>query len=72
MPRRHHLRIFWPRHHHWGPWPHYPPPPPFWGGWGWRQPTRDDEKADLDDYIEMLKDELAEAEAYRKELDASE
>ena len=47
-------------------------PPPGWGGWGWGRPTPEEEKEYLDDYIEMLKEELAAAEEYRKELAGSE
>lgn len=36
------------------------------------RPTPEDEKDYLDDYIEMLKEELAAAEEYRKELEESE
>ena len=57
-----------------GPWhhpmPHYGPPPG-WGGWGWGRPTPEEEKAYLDEYIEMLKEELASAEEYRKELEST-
>lgn len=71
--RRRHLRPFWPHGHHWGHWPHpmpfYGPPPGWFGGWGWERPTRDEEKEDLDDYIQALKEELAAAEEYRKKLD---
>ena len=42
------------------------------GGWGWGRPTPEEEKEYLDDYIEMLKEELAAAEEYRKELAGSE
>jgi len=31
-------------------------------GWGWGRPTREEEKEYLDEYIEMLKEELAAAE----------
>jgi hypothetical protein len=58
-----------------GAWPHPMPPygpPPGWGGWGWGRPTPEEEKDYLDDYIEMLKEELAAAEEYRKELEGSE
>jgi hypothetical protein len=41
-----------------------------WGsGWGWNRPTREEEKEYLDEYIEVLKEELAAAEEYRKELE---
>ena len=73
--RRRRLRLFWLPGYHMGPWhhpmPHYGPPPG-WGGWGWGRPTPEEEKAYLDEYIEMLKEELAAAEEYRKELEESE
>jgi hypothetical protein len=72
---RRRLRLFWPYGHPWGPWQHPMPPyggPPGWGGgWGWGRPTAEEEKEYLAEYIEMLKDELAAAEAYRKELEGS-
>jgi hypothetical protein len=43
----------------------YGPPP------GWGRPTREEEKEYLDEYIETLKEELAAAEEYRKELEGS-
>jgi hypothetical protein len=71
MPIRRRLRLFWPYGHHWGPCHHpmtpYGPPP----GWGWGRPTPEEEKEYLDEYIEMLKEELAAAEEYRKELEES-
>jgi hypothetical protein len=49
--------------------PPYGPPP----GWGWgRRPSAEEEKEYLDEYIEMLKEELSAAEEYRKELEESE
>jgi|GEM_PF-6612365 len=54
-----------------GPWHHPMPPygsPP---GWGWGRLTPEEEKEYLDEYIEMLKEELAAAEEYRKELEGS-
>ena len=72
IQRRRRLRLFWPYCHHGGAWPHpmppYGPPP----GWGWGRPTPEEEKEYLDNYIEMLKEELAAAEEYRKELEGSE
>jgi hypothetical protein len=50
------------------PMPPYGPPP----GWGWGRPSLEDEKEYLDEYIEMLKEELAAAEEYRKELEEPE
>lgn len=70
MPRRR-FRFFSPYGHHGGPWHHpmtsYGPPP----GWGWGRPTLEEEKEYLDEYIEMLKEELSAAEEYRKELEGS-
>ena len=78
-PARRRLRLFWPYGHPWGPGhpPISPYGPPGWGGglghgFGWGRPTKEDEKDYLDDYIEMLKEELAAAEEYRKELESSE
>ncbi len=43
------------------------------GGWGrWHEPSLEEEKEFVDEYIEMLKEELEVAEAYRKELRTSE
>jgi hypothetical protein len=71
IQRRRRLRFFWPHGCHWGSWHHpmspYGPPP----GWGWGRPTPEEEKEYLDEYIEMLKEELAAAEEYRKELEES-
>ncbi|MEJ2177198.1 MAG: DUF5320 domain-containing protein [Gammaproteobacteria bacterium] len=71
IQRRRRLRYFWPHGCHMGPWHHpmspYGPPP----GWGWGRPTPEEEKEYLDEYIEMLKEELAAAEEYRKELEES-
>lgn len=73
MPIRRRLRLCWPYGHHCGPW-HHPVtpygPPPGWG-WGWGRPTPEEEREYLDEYIEMLKEELAAAEEYRKELEGS-
>lgn len=70
-PKRRRLRLFWPYGHHLGlfhhPAPFYGPPP----AWGWGQPSRDEEMEYLNEYIEVLKDELAAAEEYRKELESS-
>lgn len=71
--RRQRLRLFWPYGHPMGPW-HHPMhpygPPSGWGpGWGWGRPSAEEEKEYIDDYIEMLKEELAAAEEYRKELE---
>lgn len=46
--------------------PPYGPPP------GWGMMSREEEKAYLDEYIEVLKEELEEVEAWRKELEESE
>lgn len=71
--RRRRLRFFGAPGYHMGachhPMHHYGPPPGW--GWGWRRPSREDEKDYLDEYIEMLKEELAAAEEYRKELEDS-
>ena len=50
--------------------PPYGPPPGWGGGWGWGRPTPEEEKEYLDEYIEMLKEELAAAEEYQKELES--
>ena len=69
IQRRRRLRMLWPYGHHMGPCHHpmspYGPPP----GWGWGRPSLEEEKEYLDEYIEMLKEELAAAEEHRKELD---
>jgi hypothetical protein len=76
--RRRRLRFFGPPGYHMGPWHHHPMappygPPPGWGwGWGRPVPNAEEEKEYLDEYIEMLKEELAAAEEYRKELEESE
>lgn len=70
--RRRRLRMLWPHGCQMAPW-HYPSPP--FGpppGWGWGRPSLEEEKEYLDDYIEALKEELAAAEEYRKELDEAE
>ena len=74
IQRRLRLRLFWPLGYHMGPWHHpmHSGPPPGWGGWGWNRPTKEEEKEYLDEYIEMLKEELSAAEEYRKELEGSE
>lgn len=46
--------------------PPYGPPP------GWGMMSREEEKAYLDEYIEVLKEELEEVEAWRKELEEAE
>lgn len=75
MPIRRRLRLFCPYCHHMGPWQHpispYGPPPGWSGGWGWGRPSREEEKEYLDEYIEMLKEELVAAEEYRKKLEES-
>jgi len=53
-----------PYHHPMSP---YGPPP----CWGWGRPSPEEEKEYLDEYIEMLKEELTIAEEYRKELEES-
>lgn len=72
MPIRRRLRLCWPYGYPMGPchhpMPHYGPPPGWAGTRGWRRPTPEEEKEYLDDYIEMLKEELAAAEEYRKEV----
>ena len=71
IQRRRRSRMFWPYGHHMGPCHHpmssYGPPP----GWGWERPTLEEEKEYLDEHIEILKEELAAAEEYRKELEGS-
>ena len=76
--RRRRLRLLWPYVQPMGPWHHpmhpYGPQPgggPYWG-WNWGRLSLDEEKEYLDDYIEMLKEELAAAEEYRKELEEPE
>jgi hypothetical protein len=73
IQRRRRLRLFWPPGYHMGPWNHpiHYGPPPGWSGCGWNRPTNEEEKEYLDEYIAMLKEELA-AEEYRKELEGSE
>jgi len=72
VQRRRRLRQFWPHGYHMGPW-HHPMSPPYSPphGWGWQRPTGEEEKEYLDECIEMLKEELAAAEEYRKELEES-
>lgn len=71
--RRRRLRLLWPQGYPTAPW-HHPMPPycplPGWG-WGWERPSLEEEREYLDEYIESLKEELAAAEEYRKELEAS-
>jgi len=70
IQRRRRLRMFWPYGHPMDPCQHHMPPYGHTSGWGWgRRPTHEEEKEYLDDYIEMLKEELASAEEYRKELE---
>ena len=57
----------------WGPWhhhchPRYYPPPPY-AGYYMEPPTQAEEKEDIKEHIEMLKEELAAAEARLKELE---
>ncbi len=74
VQRRRRMRLFWPPGYRIGPW-HHPMahygPPPGWSGWCWGRPTPEEEKEYLDEYIEMLKEELATAEKYRKELEGT-
>jgi hypothetical protein len=42
---------------------HFGPPPPWWGG----RPTPEEERADLEEYISFMKDELKAAEEALKE-----
>jgi hypothetical protein len=44
---------------------------PGWG-WGWGRLSPEEEKEYLDEYIEMLKEELDAAQEYRKELEEPE
>lgn len=69
---RRHMRYFWTHGQPWGPW-HHPSPPygPMWGWGRWQEPSLDEEKELLDEYIAMLKEELETAEEYRKELEKS-
>ena len=71
IQRRRRLRLFWPHGYHMGPWHHPMPPYGPSPGWGWGRPTPEEEKEYLDEYIEMLKEELATAEECRKELEGS-
>jgi hypothetical protein len=66
---RRRARLYWPYCQHWAHWhpgygPYGPPPP-----WSMRPPSPEDEKEALLDYIEMLQEELADAEAHLKELE---
>ena len=66
---RRRMRLFGP-YGHGGPWFQSAPPygPGF--GWGWhRRPTLEDEKEYVEEYIAMLKEELATAEEYLQELE---
>ena len=73
MPIRRRMRVYWPYGHHLAPWHHPMPMPPYGPppGWGWGRPSPEEEKEYLDEHIEMLKEELAAAEEYRKELEGS-
>lgn len=76
QPPRRRMRLLWPYGPHCVPWHHFASPygPPFgYGGdCGWGRPPAEDEKAYVDEYIEMLKEELAAAEEYRKDQEAPE
>lgn len=71
MPRRLRMRrhLFWPACRCGGWWhhPYGPPPYPWWVG----PPTREEAKKDLEEYVEMLKEELKNAEERIKELGRS-
>lgn len=67
---RRRLRLNRPYCQHWAHWhpgygPYGPPPPP----WSMRQPSVEEEKEDLLDYIEMLKEQLEAAEEHLKEIE---
>jgi hypothetical protein len=68
---RRRMRLYWPYCHHYvwhHPYgPYGPPPPPWW----MEEPTPEEEKEDLKEHIEMLKEELKSAEARIKELEKS-
>jgi hypothetical protein len=70
MARRYRTRerLFWS---HWGCHRMYPP---YWGPWGpppwWlEEPTAEEEKADLQEHIAILKEELSTSEKRLKELE---
>jgi hypothetical protein len=74
---RRRMHLGGPYGHPGGPW--HNPGPPYgpgfgWGwGWGWgRAPTPEEEKEYIEEYIAMLKDELAAAEEYLQEFDKPE
>lgn len=69
MPKRRRMRLYCPYSHPWEALRHPMAPigPP--RGFGWGRPTLEEEKEHLDEYIEMLKEELADAKEYRKELE---
>jgi hypothetical protein len=69
---RRRMRYFCTHGQPWGPW-HCPSPPygPIWGWGRWQEPSVDEEKDFLDEYIAMLKEGIERAEEYRKELEAS-
>ena len=64
---RKHTRLFWPYCHYggWYPFPHSPPPLPWWLG----KLTPEDEKRALREDIEMLKEEIKAAGERIKELE---
>lgn len=69
MPQRSRKRerIFWPGchspHHHWDSYGPCMPP-------GWvERPTHEEETSALKEHIEMLKEEIAEAEKHLKEME---
>jgi len=65
---RRRLQYFWPHGYPWHPSsPYGPAYGPMFGWSRRREPSLEEEKEFVDDYIEMLKEELAVAEAYRKE-----
>jgi len=70
---RRRLRYFWPHGHPWHPASSYGPAYGPMLGWGRRrEPSVEEEKEFVDDYIEMLKEELAAAEEYRKDMEETE
>jgi hypothetical protein len=62
---------FWPHCHHCGaphhPWDFYGPPPRWWT----EREAPEEEKEDLKEHIEMLKEEIAAAEERLKKLEKS-
>lgn len=75
---RRRLRLYWPHCRYYGGGPYHHPygygsygfgggPGP--GPWVSRGPTLEEEKEDISDYIEMLKEELAAAEEHLKDLE---